>query len=226
LLHSAAAVTTPSRYLYEAMQPYRADVRLLPNPLDVSAYTFRLRERPHPRLVWLRALQDVYNPVMALRVVALLKREYPDVELLLVGPDKGAGVRVRAAIAEMELGERVRLVGRVPKADVPQWLDAGDVFLNTSYVDNTPISLMEAMASGLPIISTDVGGIPYLVRDGENGLLVAADDAGAMAAAVQRVLHEAGLAARLSRAARTAAEAFDWAAVLPQWESLLLEAQR
>jgi len=97
----------------------------------------------------------------------------------------------------------------------------GDIFLNTTNVDNAPVTVLEAMASGLCVVSTNVGGIPYMLEDEQDALLVPPDDAEAMAAAVRRVLTEPRLAESLSRNARHKAERSDWAVVLPQWETLL-----
>ena len=119
------------------------------------------------------------------------------------------------------VGEPVLFVGGVANSEVPMWLNRGDIFLNTTHVHNTPVSVIEAMACGLVVISTNVGGLPYLLTDGEDALLVPPDDAEAMAAAVRRVLTEPGLAERLSANARRKAESFDWANVLPMWRKLL-----
>lgn len=223
LLQSAAVVTTPSRYLLEKMRPYRDDLCVLPNPLDLAAYTYRSRAKPAPRLVWLRAFHQVYNPALAVRVVAQLASEFPEIQLTMVGPDKGDGSleAVRQAAAELGVAERVAIPGRVPKTEVPAWLDRADIFLNTTNVDNTPISVLEALGCGLCVVSTNVGGLPYLLEDGRNALLVPPDDPDALASAVRRVLNEPGLAERLSQAARATAEAHDWSVVLPRWEALL-----
>jgi glycosyltransferase involved in cell wall biosynthesis len=223
LLRSAAVATTPSGYLREKMRPYRADLLLLPNPLDLTAYRYRLRERPQPRLVWLRAFHRVYNPGLAPRVLALLGGGFATGQLTMVGPDKGDGSLQRTQQVAEELGVagRITLPGGVPRAVVPACLDAGDIFLNTTNVDNTPMSVLEAMASGMCIVSTDVGGMPYLLDDGVDALLTPPDDPEAMASAVRRILTEAGLAGRLSRNARAKAERFAWPVVLPRWESLL-----
>ncbi|MBA3257451.1 MAG: glycosyltransferase family 4 protein, partial [Pyrinomonadaceae bacterium] len=88
-------------------------------------------------------------------------------------------------------------------------------------VDNAPVSVLESMACGLCVVSTNVGGIPYLLKHEEDALLVPPDDAQAMAAAVRRIYSEPGLAERLSRKGRAKVEQFDWSAILPQWEALL-----
>ena len=119
------------------------------------------------------------------------------------------------------MGDRVEFVGAVTKAAVPAALSEGDIFLNTTNVDNAPVSVVEAMACGLCVVTTSVGGIPHLIEDGRSGLLVPPDDAAAMAGAVRRVLTTEGLARRLSEDGRRIAERSDWSKVLPQWESIL-----
>jgi glycosyltransferase involved in cell wall biosynthesis len=111
----------------------------------------------------------------------------------------------------------------VPKADISVWMQRGDIFLNTTNTDNTPISVLEAMACGLCVVSTNVGGIPYLVRHEYDALLVPPDDADAMTAAVQRLLNDPALAARLSAQAQQSARQFDWSIILPQWERLFAQ---
>lgn len=222
LLGSAVAVTTPSRYLLEGMAPYRQGLRLLPNPLDLSAYPYRRRERAVPRLVWLRAFHRIYNPELAPEVVARLRPDFPDLRLVMVGPDRdGSLTRTREAARRLGVLDAIDFPGGVPHDEVPIWLQRGDVFVNTTNVDNTPVSVLEAMACGLPVVSTDVGGIPYLLDAGRDALLVPPAEADAMAAAVRRVLCENGLAERLSRAGREKVEAMSWECVLPEWEALL-----
>jgi glycosyltransferase involved in cell wall biosynthesis len=104
---------------------------------------------------------------------------------------------------------------------VPAKLADADIFLNTSRVDNTPVSVLEAMASGMCIVSTDVGGIPHLLQPEQDALLVPTDDPEQMARAVRRIVTDANLARRLSLNARKSAEQFDWSVVTPRWEALL-----
>ena len=222
LLKSAQVVTTPSRYLQEQMQAYRADLRLIPNPIEIDRYPFQLRNALKPRLVWLRAFCEIYNPTLAPRVIANLKPRYPSIHLIMVGPDKGDGSLQRTQHAAKSLGveDAITWTGGVLKDDVPSWLNKGDIFINTTNIDNTPVSVMEAMACGLCVVSTNVGGIPYLLEHGENGLLVPPDDAEAMSAAIIRLLNDSTLATKISSNAREEAEAWDWSVILPKWDPL------
>jgi len=223
LLNSAAAVTTPSRYLLERMKAYRSDIRLIPNAIDLSRYRFRLRQVAQPRLVWVRSFHSIYNPTLAPRMLAQLVSKFPDISLTMVGPDKGDGSlqATQKLTEELGLNGHIVFTGGVPKAAVPEWLDKGDIFINTTNVDNTPVSVLEAMACGLCVVSTNVGGIPYLLEHENDALLVPPDDPKAMAEAVRRILTEPELAKRLSANARSKVEGFDWSVVLPQWECLL-----
>lgn len=225
LLHSAVAVTVPSTYLLTQMKPYREDLILVPNGISLSAYHFRTR-RPQPRLVWLRAFHQIYNPGMAVRVLQRLKDEFPSLSLTMTGGDKGDS-SLEAVVSDAErLGVRSLLTvqGPVKKQDVPAVLDAGDIFLNTSRVDNTPVSVLEAMASGLNVVSTEVGGLPFLLTGEEDALLVPSDDDAAMAGAIRRLLENPELARRMQYAARAKVEEFEWNVVLPKWCSLLASA--
>ena len=226
VLSHARAVTVPSGYLLREMSPFRADLVLLPNPLDVSAYPFAARSRPEPTLVWLRAFHAIYNPSLAPAVVARLVDRFPAVRLTMVGPDRNDGSleATRKEAERLGVSDRVRIAGRVAKSEVGRVLSCADIFINTTNVDNAPVSVLEAMACGLCVVSTNVGGIPDLVDEGRDGFLVPPADAAAMAGSILKILDDPSLAARISGNARRKAELFDWKVLLPKWERVLLAA--
>lgn len=223
LLQSAKAVTAPSNYLRESMRPYRGDVELVPNALEIARYPFRARHKASANLVWVRAFDYTYNPVLAIRTLALVAKQFPEARLVMVGPDKhdGSFEATKAEASALGVENRVEFIGPVPKNEMAKWMDRGDIFLNTTNVDNTPVTVLEALATGACVVSTRVGGIPYLLTDQENALLVAKDDAQAMATAIGRLILEPSLAAKLSQAGRNTAEKMDWPVVLNRWISLL-----
>ncbi len=228
LLTGARAVTTPSPYLRESMVRYRQDLRILPNPLDLKAYPFTPRQRLKPRLIWLRAFHRIYNPELALRVLARLLEAHPTAALTMVGPDKGDGSLESSRYLARELGlaDRVTFTGGVAKREVPAYLADADIFLNTSDADNAPVSVTEAMACGLCVVSTDVGGLRDLLTDGEDALLVERDEPAAMTSAVESLLSDPELAKQLSSQGRQRAEDRDWSRVLPEWQKLLRQNAR
>jgi glycosyltransferase involved in cell wall biosynthesis len=223
LLNSAAAVTAPSSYLQTEMAPYRKDLILLPNALPVSGYHFKTRSPLRPRLVWLRAYHKIYSPITVPRVVSALKSEFPDICATMTGLDKQDG-SLQDTIAEarrLNVLDCISCNGAVQKSDVPDVFDTGDIFLNTSLVDNTPVSVLEALASGTCVVSTNVGGIPHMLEHEKNALLVAPDNADAMAACVKRLLTDANLAERLQQAGRETVAQYDWSSIMPRWLRLI-----
>jgi glycosyltransferase involved in cell wall biosynthesis len=227
LLSSANAVTAPSDYLRNEINPYHSKVQVLPNPLELKNYSYQPRIGGS-RLIWVRAFHEMYNPTLAPKVLALLQKDFPQAHLTMLGPDKGDGSLQRTERVAVDLGvqERMSLPGGVAKHQVPEIMGTADIFLNTTNIDNTPISVLEAMGCGLCIVSTNVGGIPYLLEDEFNALLVPPDDAEAMAGAVRRILKDEALATRLSRNSRQTAEKFDWSKSLPKWETLIASVAR
>ena len=209
------------------MGEFASRIECLPNPINVEDYDFRLRRRPGTALIWLRAFHEIYNPVLAVRALLDLLPSQPEAHLTMVGLDKrdGSLSRTEAFIRQHKLEQRVNIVGPIEKKAVPAALQKADIFLNTSRIDNTPVSVLEAMANGLCVVSTNVGGMPFMLEDENDSLLVAPDQSKEMAQAVKRLIEEPVLAERISRNARAKAEKWDWGQILPRWQSLLLSKQ-
>jgi L-malate glycosyltransferase len=131
----------------------------------------------------------------------------------------GSGPRLDALqqLAQaLGVADSVRFTGRIDNEHIAELYRNADLMLNPSTADNMPISLLEAMASAVPIVTTNVGGIPHLVTDARNALLVAPGDPAAMAAAAMRVFAEEGLARRLVEAGADSAAGYTWAQVRPR----------
>jgi glycosyltransferase involved in cell wall biosynthesis len=168
----------------------------------------------------------MYAPHVAVEALAQVSREFPEATLTMIGPDRQDGSFERTVNLARQVGvlERISFIPGVPKAEVAARLKQGDIFLNTSTVDNTPVSVIEAMSGGLCVVSTDVGGLRHLLADGRDSLVVSPNDGSAMATAITRILTDQGLAARLSQNALEKAKNFDWKVVLPRWQRLLAAA--
>jgi glycosyltransferase involved in cell wall biosynthesis len=227
LLASAQVVVAPSGYLRWGLKEYCSNIEEIPNGIEISRYAFSLRKRVRPKLVWLRAFHEIYNPTMAVAVLADLSNEFPELSLEMVGSDKDGSLAVVKRMAEQfGVYKRLSTPGNIDKKDVPTYLNESDIFLNTTDIDNTPVSVVEAMACGLCIVSTNVGGIPHLLEHNKTALLVEPNDVKAMSAAVARLVTEPGLAQELSSNARSRAEQFDWNIVLPKWQDIFHSVHR
>jgi glycosyltransferase involved in cell wall biosynthesis len=217
------AVVTPSFHLQKAFTAIRPDIVRVPNGMDLPAYIFRQRDGEGARICWLRAFDTVYDPVLAVRALAIVRARHPEASLTMAGPVKRVELleATRRVIAQAGLADAVAIVGAVRKQDVPALLDRHDIFLNTPKLESFGVAVMEAAASGAPVVSTAAGEIPYLWRDGVDALLVPAGDEHAMGAAILQLLTDPAWARGIALAARAKAESCGWAAVLPQWLELL-----
>lgn len=208
----------PSTYLAQAAERMGLEVSVIPNGIDIDQYPFRLRRSLSPRLLWLRTFHEIYDPILAIDAVASLATEYPDITLTMAGSDRGALQETRVHAVRRGVERHVRFLGFLRHHDKIRELNASDVFVNTSRIDNDPVSVLEATVCGLPVVSTDVGGITHVLRDGKTAMLVRPEDPRALATAIRRLLENPDLSGQLSSAAREQAEHRDWDRVLPAWE--------
>ena len=223
LLAHANMVVAPSAYLRDALQEFCYHIQIIPNAIDVNRYSFRSRLAHAPRLVWLRAFHEIYNPALAVAVTHKLLNVYPDVHLTMIGPDKGQRRMIERALIAHDLSDHIELRGPIEKSEVPAALNDAEIFLNTSNIDNTPVSVLEAQAAGLCVVSTNVGGLPHVIDHGKTGLLAPPNDLMACAAHIHAILQNPVLANELSEGAHRRAQSFDWAAVLDRWHEVLTE---
>lgn len=210
----------PSKFLEIHFKQMQYPVKCIPNFIELHNYTFRLREQVRPKILWVRAFHKIYNPLLAVEVLSQL--DFPEATLCMVGSDSdGSRIVVEQRINELKLIDKVKLPGRLLKKEWIALAKDYDIFLNTTTIDNMPVSVLEAMALGLPVISTNVGGIPYLIENGVTGLLVPSNDSGAMSKAVHALLNDPGLARQLSLNARCMVEQLDWEKIKLMWFEVL-----
>jgi len=212
----------PSGYLAHAFQSKGYPVYLIPNFIDIDKYVYLRREKCKMRLLWVRSFDRVYNPELAIHLVDQLIKKGYDPEICMIGPDKDGSMENCKILAnELGVSEAVVFTGKLSKEDWHKKSVEYDIFINTTNYDNTPISVIEAMALGLPVISTNVGGIPYLLEDGEDAILVEPRNTVQLVKAVENICQSDNLALKLSLNGRKKVESFGWSIVKEQWISLL-----
>ncbi len=217
-LGAAALRVTPSRYLLGVFSRYGLDAQVIPNIVDLSRFTPAPRRDfgNAPRLLIARNLEAIYDIATAIRALAKVRLRFPAATLTVAGTGPELP-RLQALALSLGLGEAVHFAGRIDNADMPRLYAQADCVLNSSTVDNMPISLLEAFASGLPVVSTNAGGIPDMLEHGVCGLLVEVGDADAMAHAACRVLEDRALAQRLAQAGLIEAQKYAWSRVGTLW---------
>ena len=223
LFHGAKMNVAPSPYLLEAFQNKGfQNLTYIPNSIEIINYPFLKRKVYAPKLLWVRAFADIYNPILALEVLEKLIETHPGASLCMVGPDKDGSLQKCKRFAE-DNQLPVTFTGKLSKED---WIDLStdyDIFLNTTNFDNTPVSVIEAMALGLPVITTNVGGIPYLVQNEKEAILVPPNDAHIFYQKIIAILETPEAINEMTERARKKEERFDWQKVKELWLALLKE---
>jgi glycosyltransferase involved in cell wall biosynthesis len=214
----ADEIVVPSRYLKDAFARFGHETRVIPNVVDVSRFRYRARSPLRPRLLSTRNLERYYRVDTIIEAFARFQALDPSATLTIAGIGSEE-VTLRALAASITRGG-VQFVGRVEPERMPDLCSQADVFLNASEVDNQPVSILEAFASGLPVISTPAGDISSLVRADETGRLVPPADPAAMADAIAETLRRPDRALQMAERARAEVNRFTWAAVRDDWFSV------
>lgn len=221
LFGKAKMNVAPSHFLYDIFSEAGfKNIQIIPNAIEINKYPFKERKSFAPRLLWVRRFQKRYNPMLALKVLKNLTEKYPVAELCMVGPDKDGTMKSCKSFAKKHQ-LKVKFTGKLKKKEWAELSQNYDIFINTTTIDNTPISVIEAMSLGLAIVSTNVGGMPVLIDSRKDGILVPENDPEAMSDAIIGLIEEPESTEELCQNARKKVEDFAWKNVREDWNRLL-----
>ena len=218
VLRRASTNVVPSSFLRDVFATWGLRAEVIPNVVDLARFRFSPRRPIRPHLLSTRNFEPLYNIDCTLRAFGLVQREYPDASLTLVGSGSEDS-RLRARAAELGL-QHVHFVGAVAPEEIWRRYAEANIYIQTPNIDNMPSSVLEAFASGLPVVSTAAGGVPAILTDGVHGLLAPVGDATAVARQVLRLLGDQALVDRLTTSARAACARYTWDAVRGDWLAL------
>ncbi len=215
VLSGVDKIVVPSGYLVDVFREFGLPASAVPNIVDLSQFRYRERAPLRPHLVCTRGFSAYYSVDVVVRAFAEVKKEYPEAQLDLVGngPLEAA---VRKLVAELNL-TGVTFTGVVSRQEIGKYYDQADIFINASWLDNMPLSVIEAFAAGTPVVTTSPECMPYLVQHERTGLLSPVGDEKALAANVIRLLRDPALAAALAKSAHHESRNYTWEAVRQQW---------
>jgi glycosyltransferase involved in cell wall biosynthesis len=218
ILGWADRLVVPSGHLAEVFRGFQLEASVVPNIVDLSQFPFRMRAPLRPHLICTRGFHPYYSVDVVVRAFAEIQQNYPDACLDLVGsgPTEGG---IRSLVSELKL-QGVHFAGAVSREEIARRYEQADIFINASWLDNMPMSILEAFSAGTPVVSTAPEGIRYVVEDGRTGLLSEPGDARALAQNVIRLLKDRELGRRLALNAHEQAKRYQWSVVREQWLEL------
>ena len=216
LMRLAHTIVVPSDYLVGVFGKFGLQAHPILNFVDIEKIPFRRRTQFRPVFLSNRSLQPLYNVPCIVRAFQIIQGTYSDARLIIAGDGPERPV-IEQLVKRLAL-RNVEFRGNLDQDAMWRAYDEADIYLNSPNIDNMPGSVLEAFAAGLPVVSTNSGGIPFIVRNGETGLLSAANDEAALAANAIRILDTTDLGARLSgRARQEISERYTWVAVESNW---------
>jgi L-malate glycosyltransferase len=208
-------IVVPSQFLVDVFGEFGLKAVAVPNLVDLSQFRYGERSPLRPRLVCTRGFFPYYSVDVVVRAFAEVKKAYPEARLQLVGDGPLEG-EIRKLVSDLNL-TGVDFVGVASRQEIGRRYDDADIFINASWLDNMPVSVIEAFGAGTPVVTTSPEAIPYLVEHERTGLVSAVGDDKALAANVIRLLRDPALAARLARNAYAESQKYTWEAVRGQW---------
>jgi glycosyltransferase involved in cell wall biosynthesis len=214
----------PSRFLREVFAEFGIGSVIVPNVVALDRFPYRARVPLRPRLLSTRNFDELYNLPCTLRAFRRIQQAYPDASLTLVGSGAASG-RLQMLASELKL-RNVTFAGRVPPQEIAAFYDAHDIYIQSPDIDNMPASVLEAFASGLPVVSTEAGGVPAILRHGRDGLLAPLDDDETLATHVMSLLANPDWARTLAETAHGTLQTYTWENVRDQWLALYREVLR
>lgn len=221
IFNNAYKNIAPSGYLKSKFEAFGfLNIKLIPNSINIANYPFKKRTIKAPKLLWVRSFSKIYNPLLAIDILKALKNEDFDAQLCMIGPDNDGSLKAAKAYAK-KMGVHVTFTGKLSKQAWIKQSKHYNIFINTTNFDNTPVSVIEAMALGLPIISTNVGGLPFLVNNKKDGVLVSPNNVNDFVNEIKKVVSNSNVASQMAFHARKKVEQFDWLVVKNQWNDVL-----
>ncbi len=211
-------IVVPSEYLRRVFAAYGYRARVIHNTIDTERFRYRVRAPLRPRFLSIRNFEWYYGVEQTILAFALLRTRYPDATLSIVGAGSQETDLKRLSRSLGMSG--IRFLGAIEPAEMPSVHDSADIFLNSSLIDNQPLSILEAVASGLPIVSTGVGDIANMLEDGVSGTIVPERDPAAMAAAAALLLEQPDRARLMASHAYEGLDRYSWSRVRSQWLTL------
>lgn len=211
-------IVVPSDYLRRVFTSYGYRARVIHNTIDTERFRYRVRAPLRPRFLSIRNFEWYYGVEQTILAFALLKSRYPDATLSIVGAGSQE-TDLRRLCQTLDIRD-IYFLGAIKPAEMPSVHDHADIFLNSSLIDNQPLSILEAMASGLPIVSTGVGDIANMLEDGVTGMIVPERDPAAMATAAELFLEQPDRARSMAARAYERLDRYSWSRVRSQWSAL------
>jgi glycosyltransferase involved in cell wall biosynthesis len=223
LLQNADKLVSPSMFLIEFFKQQGFEIIHIPNSINLEYFPYKEKQTNEYKLLWIRAFAPVYNPQLAVLVLNQIRKKYPKAELTMIGPDFGELTIVNELIKSLNLGSFINIIGPIPNKGLVNYFHSHDIYLNTPKYESFGMALIEAGASGIPIVSTNVGEIPIIWQDKVNILLAKDDVIESLSLGIEKIFENQQFRMEMIKNARRNSEHYIWDNVKEKWNRVINE---
>ncbi|MEQ8360305.1 MAG: glycosyltransferase family 4 protein [Cytophagales bacterium] len=223
VINNSDLILSPSLYLKDFFKQEGIKIKYLPNSVDLDEFKFKPQniDENNMRILWVRAFTEIYNPLTAIKAIKLLKQNYKNIKLTMVGPDLGLMKDCKKLIKQLELSEAIEITGPVDHDKLPEYFNNSHIFWNTTSYESFGLALFEAAGSGTRIITNAVGEISYTWKNRENALFVIENSPEEFAERTIELIQNKNLRDRIVENAKRKVDEFSWEKIRETWIEIL-----
>ena len=221
LLDNANYIQTPSKFLQSFFLKHKFEINYLPNPIKMENFPFKRKIVKNNSLLWVRAFSSIYNPEIPIRVLHELRKKNKNCTLTMIGPDLGLLYKSKELVNKLNLEDFVTFMGSVPNHSLFKYYQSHQVYLNTTSYESFGVAVLEAASCGIPIVSNNVGEIPFLWNDKEDIMLVENNNISMYCNCINKLFDSSDFSSKLSLSARKKSERFNWSEIKNEWVKIL-----
>jgi glycosyltransferase involved in cell wall biosynthesis len=224
ILSNAKKIIAPSNYLYNYFKEKYPNIYLIPSVIETEKYPLKTERfnNTNPKILYIRGFGEVYNPQMIIKAIKIIVEKFPKVQVSMLGHDiDGTLEKCKKLVNQLNLSGNVIFLEKMTRDNWVQFSTDHSIMVSTPNIDNLPISVIEGMLLGMPVVSTDVGGIGYIIENEITGLLVEKNNHEELAFQINKLLEDKQLFENISKNSRIVGEKYSWINLKDRWENIL-----
>lgn len=218
-MNYASLIVVPSSFLHQVFSDFGFSTTIIPNCVDTNKFKPNIKHEGLFHCLMARNLENIYGIDIGIKAFAQALAQCPNMVLTIAGSGPQEG-ELKSLVVKLNIQQKVNFVGRLNRAQIKKAFKQTHVLLNPSRVDNMPNALLEAQASGVAIITSDVGGIPYMVEHGKTAIMVPNEDVSLMAEGLIELYHNKNLREALQQNSLEHIQQFNWSQGIQQWQQV------
>ena len=226
ILSNAKKIIAPSNYLYNFFEEKYPNIYLIPSVIEIEKYPFK-RDRfnnTNPKILYIRGFGEVYNPQMIIKAIKIIVEKFPEIQVSMLGHDiDGTLEKCKKLVVQLNLSENILFLEKMTRDNWVELANDHSIMVSTPNIDNLPISVIEGMLLGMPVVSTNVGGVGYIIENEITGLLVEKNNHEELAFQINKLLVDKQLFENISKKSRIISEKYSWINLKDKWKNTLAE---